>query len=46
MVAVSKGGKIVKRHRCDTTIPALVAAMEGVRRITAHICSFFDTTSY
>lgn len=32
MVAVSHGGKIVKRQRCDTTIPALVAALEGVRR--------------
>jgi transposase len=32
MVAVSNSGKIVKRERCDTTIPALVAALESVRR--------------
>ncbi len=32
MVAVSITGKIVARERCETTIPALVAALEGVRR--------------
>jgi transposase len=32
MVVVSKSGKIVKRERCETTIPALVAALESVRR--------------
>jgi transposase len=32
MVAVSSSGKIVKRARCETTIPALVAALESVRR--------------
>jgi transposase len=32
MVAVSNSGKIVKRERCATTIPALAAALEGVRR--------------
>jgi transposase len=32
MVAVSNTGKIVQRARCETTIPALVAALEGVRR--------------
>ena len=32
MVAVSNSGKIVKRERCETTIPALVGALESVRR--------------
>lgn len=32
MVAISQSGKIVKRDRCQTTIPALVEALEGVRR--------------
>ena len=32
MVAVSNSGKIVKRERCETTIPALTAALESVRR--------------
>ena len=32
MVAVSISGRIVKRQRCETTIPALVAALEGVHR--------------
>lgn len=32
MVALSRSGKVVKRERCETTIPALVAALEGVRR--------------
>src|SRR5262245_22192365 len=32
MVALSSSGKIVKRGRCETTIPALVDVLEGVRR--------------
>ena len=32
MVAVSNSGKIVKRQRCETTIPALATALESVRR--------------
>jgi transposase len=32
MVVVAKSGKITKRERCETTIPALVAAIETVRR--------------
>lgn len=32
MVAVSSSGKIVKRARCETTIPALVQVLESVRR--------------
>ena len=32
MVAVSSTGRIVKRERCDTTIPALVAALDSVPR--------------
>jgi transposase len=31
MVAVSQAGKIVKRQRCGTSIPALVEALESVR---------------
>jgi transposase len=31
MVALSNSGNVVKRERCATTIPALVAALEGVR---------------
>ncbi|MEX0642517.1 MAG: transposase [Pirellulales bacterium] len=31
MVAVSQAGRIVKRERCETTIPALIAALETVR---------------
>jgi transposase len=32
MVAVSNSGRIIRRERCETTIPALAAALEGVRR--------------
>lgn len=32
MVALSHQGRIVKRERCETTIPALVAVLETVRR--------------
>lgn len=32
MVALSHQGRVVKRERCETTIPALVAALETVRR--------------
>ena len=32
LVAVSTSGKVVSRDRCETTIPALVAALENVRR--------------
>ena len=32
MVTVSKSGKIVKRGRCDTAIPALVDLLDGIRR--------------
>lgn len=32
MVALSPTGKVVKRERCETTIPALVATLEGIRR--------------
>lgn len=31
MVAVSKTGRIVKQERCATTVPAIVAALEGIR---------------
>lgn len=32
MVVISNSGKVTKRQRCETTIPALVAAVESVRR--------------
>lgn len=32
LAAVTSSGKIVRRDRCDTTIPAIVAALENVRR--------------
>jgi transposase len=32
MVAVSNTGRVMKRDRCETTIPALVSVIEGVRR--------------
>lgn len=32
MVALSNSGKILKRDRCATTIPALVKILDGVRR--------------
>lgn len=32
MVALSPRGKVVKREHCETTIPALVATLEGIRR--------------
>jgi transposase len=32
MVALSSSGKIIKRERCETTIPTLVEVLEGVRR--------------
>lgn len=32
MVAVSSSGRIIKRERCDTNIPALVSLLESVRR--------------
>jgi transposase len=32
MVVVANSGKVTKRERCETTIPALVAGIESVRR--------------
>jgi transposase len=32
MAAISSSGRLVKRARCDTTIPALMAVLESIRR--------------